>query len=114
MSRCRNISPGPLLEHELVQEKASALGRLGRALESRLAAIAAFDAEHRHTGPGLNQVRRQRAVLVQEASLALWQFAIQREACGMRDLRHVLRHYRVPPEVVAQMGVVSPRSAGPG
>jgi hypothetical protein len=31
---------------------------------------------------------------------------VQREACGLRDMRHVLRDYRVPPEVAARMGVL--------
>ena len=47
-----------------------------------------------------------RASLVAEASRALWHFAVQREACGLRDLRYVLRDYRVPREVAARMGAV--------
>ena len=42
-----------------------------------------------------------------EASVALWEFIVQREACGLRDMRAVLRDYRVPAEVAAQMGVLS-------
>ena len=42
--------------------------------------------------------------LVAEASRALWLFVVQREACGLRDLRYVLRDYRVPHEVAARMG----------
>jgi hypothetical protein len=103
-------SPAQLLEHELIQEKAAALGRLGRALESSLAAIATFDAEHPGSNAASAQTRQQRASLVRDASIALWQFVIQREACGLRDLRNVLRHYRVPPEVMAQMGAWPPQS----
>ena len=69
------LSPVDLLEDEFAQEKASALGRLGRAL-------------------------------VAEASVALWHFVVQREACGLRDMRYVLRDYRVPPEVAARMGAL--------
>jgi hypothetical protein len=97
--------PADLLEYELIQEKASALGRLGRALESSLAAIAAFDATTLPREARSAETRQRRAALVREAGVALWHFAVQREACGLRDLRFVLRHYRVPPEVVAQMGV---------
>jgi hypothetical protein len=41
-----------------------------------------------------------------QASVALWHFAVQREACGLRDMRYVLRDYRVPPDVAARMGVL--------
>ena len=92
-----------LLEDEFAQEKASALGRLGRALEAALAALAAFDADERHAAPAAER-GEQRAALVAEASVALWHFAVQREACGLRDLRFVLRDYRVPAEVAARMG----------
>jgi hypothetical protein len=44
--------------------------------------------------------------LVAEASRALWLFVVQREACGLRDLRYVLRDYRVPHEVAARMGAL--------
>jgi hypothetical protein len=102
--------PADLLEHEFIQEKASALGRLGRALESSLAALAAFDA--RHPRSACAQSRQQRTALVREASIALWYFVIQREACGLRDLRYVLRDYRVPPEVAAQMGALPQQPSG--
>ena len=96
-------SPADLLEHEVAQEKATALGRLGRALEAALAALAEFDAE---PVPSASPDRRKlRASLVAQASLALWYFVVQREACGLRDLRAVLRDYCVPPEVAARMGV---------
>ena len=47
-----------------------------------------------------------RAALVGEASLALWHLAVQREACGLREMRYVLRDYGVPPEVAARMGAL--------
>ena len=100
--------PSPLepLEHEFGQERASALGRHGRALEVAIAALAAFDASHPRDGTNTLDHRRQRVGLVSEASVALWQFVVQREACGLRDLRQMLRDYRVPPEVAAQMGML--------
>ena len=45
-----------------------------------------------------------RAALVQRASVALWHFVVQREACGLRGMRDVLRAYRVPAEVAVQNG----------
>jgi hypothetical protein len=64
------------LEYEIAQEKASALGRLGRRLDR----------------------------LVEQAGYALWLLAVQREACGLNNLAHVLQVYRVPNEVAARMG----------
>ena len=104
-------SPADLLEHEFAQERASALGRLGRALEAALAALAEFDAAHPGSTPRAAQERQARSLLVAEAGMALWHFVVQREACGLRDMRYVLRDYRVPPEVAARMGVMPPTPA---
>src|SRR5262249_45058609 len=91
---------------EFAQEKASALGRLGRALEAALQALARFDAEHTDA-PASGERRQARASLAAEASVALWGFIVQREACGLRDMRAGLRDYQVPAEVAARMGVLS-------
>ena len=99
-------SPADLLEHEFAREMATALGRLGRALEAALDALADFDAAHPGCKADLAVDRSARAALVAEASLALWQFVVQREACGLRNMRQVLHDYRVPPEVAARMGVL--------
>ena len=98
-------TPADLLANELAKEKASALGRMGRALEAALAALAAFDAGHQRDALSAEQ-RQLRASLVAAAGVALWHFVVQREACGLRDMRYVLRDYRVPPDVTARMGVV--------
>src|SRR2546429_10013452 len=98
-------TPADLLADELAKEKASALGRMGHALEAALAALAAFDADH--PGGTLSAEQRQsRSSRVAAASVALWHFVVQREACGLRDMRYVLRDYRVPAEVAANMGVL--------
>ena len=51
----RNLfdTPADLLDYEFGQEKASALGRMGRALEAAIAALAEFDAQQ----PGATQSR---------------------------------------------------------
>jgi hypothetical protein len=96
------INPVDRLDREFAQERASALGRLGRAFEAALAALALFDQgrsemiEHRET----------RAALVAQASVALWEFIVQRESCGLRDMRQVLRDYAVPEEVTARFGAL--------
>jgi hypothetical protein len=95
-SSARRAAAGAL-DYEIAQEQAAALGRLGRALEQALAALADFG-----TGPAADSAAR--SVLVRRASEALWLFVVQREACGLRDSRQVMRDYRVPAEVQARMG----------
>ncbi len=97
-----------VLQDELAQEKASALGRLGRRLEDALAALAACprsadtDPEHR---------RR----LVEQAGYALWLFVVQRESGGLRDTAHLMRQYGVPKEVFVRMGpLTSPKPVKSG
>ena len=105
------------LDYEIVQEQAAALGRLGRALEAALAALSNYDRVHAERGedPALaSSGASVRAGLVQDASYTLWCFIIQREACGLRDLRLVVREYGVPAEVQNRMGVFdggTPRSS---
>ena len=77
----------------------------GTGTGKSVAELAAFDADHE--GETLSPEQRQsRTSLVAAASIALWHFVVQREACGLRDMRYVLRDYRVPPEVAARMGVL--------
>ena len=96
-------NPQAALEYELAHEKASALGRLGRALESALARLAEFDAVHREGTP-TESTRGERRALVAVAGVALWHFVVQREAVGLRDGARVMQDYRVPAEVRARMG----------
>ena len=97
-------TPAALLDYEIVQEQASALGRLGRALETALTKLRDFDAVHppSQTSPAEQQARH---ALVAEAGYALWMFVVQREACGLRDSRTLMRDYKVPPDVQERMGV---------
>jgi hypothetical protein len=50
--------------------------------------------------------QQARRTLVTEAGHALWMFVVQREACGLRDSRTVMRDYNVPGEVQQCMGAV--------
>jgi hypothetical protein len=94
-----------VLDYELVQEQASALGRMGRALEAALAALREFDAVHPHAeAPAAPHLERRH--LVAKAGHALWMFVVQREACGLRDSRTIMREYKVPAEVQQCMGLV--------
>ena len=94
-----------ILDYEVAQEQASALGRMGRALEAALAALREFDAVHpRAEAPA--SPNHERRHLVMKAGHALWMFVVQREACGLRDSRAIMREYKVPGEVQQCMGMV--------
>jgi hypothetical protein len=101
-SHRRSASITDALDYEVAQEQASALGRAGRALETALAALD----EHDRNGQDAEETRR---TLVADAGDALWRFIIQRECCGLRDQRAVMRDYRVPQEVQNRMGIFRPR-----
>ena len=111
-SRLWSENPAAVLDYELAQEKASALGRLGRQLETSLAAIAEFDARHPTGAERTVEAGRTRAALIAAAGTALWYFIVQREACGLRDSRAVMRDYRVPPEVQHCAGAFPARRGG--
>jgi hypothetical protein len=101
-----------LLDYEIVQEQAAALGRLGRALECALKSLQDFDETLRPAGKAMTAADRQaRAALVGDAGHALWLFIVQREACGLRDVRQVIRDYRVPAEVLGCVGAFPSRTA---
>ena len=85
------------LQYEIAEERASALGRLGRRLEAALTALAACPRT-------ANSNRNIRDRLVEQAGYALWLFVVQREACGLNKIDHVIQVYGVPNEVVARMG----------
>src|SRR5262245_61977029 len=92
--------------------RTSSAERKRSALETTLAALAQFDADHSREASAAED-GQLRASLVTEASVALWLFVVQREACGLRDMRYVLRDYRVPPEVAARMGALPQEALRP-
>ena len=94
------------LEYEFAEERASALGRLGRRLEAALAALA----ECPRTA---DTDRKIRDGLVEQAGYALWLFVVQREACGLNDSAQMMRNYGVPSEVYARMGPLARPSMQP-
>ena len=95
-------TPLDVLDYEILQEQAAALGRMGRALEAALATLREFDAAHPRAG-ALASAQQARRTLVMQAGHALWMFVVQREACGLRDSRTVMRDYNVPGEVQQRM-----------
>ena len=94
------------LEYEIAQERASALGRLGRRLEAALIALAACPRT-------ANSDRKIRDSLVEQAGYALWLFVVQREACGLNKISQLMQDYGVPSEVYARMGPLAMPSIHP-
>ncbi|MBD9374209.1 hypothetical protein IB238_16425 [Rhizobium sp. ARZ01] len=85
-----------VLEYELMAERAEALGRHGHRVEKAL--------ERLKTNPGCEP--KQRDELLDAAADAVWAFFIQREICGLRNQRDVIRRYEIPKEVLARVGIV--------
>lgn len=89
------------LDVEIAGEKASSLGHHGRQVERALAALRAFD-----EAPGMAE---ERGELLRRAAREVWAFFVQRELCGLRDQKEVIRHYGIPREVLARLGAVEKR-----
>ena len=79
------------LRHEMMEEQAAALGRMGRKAEAALATLKA------HEGEG-------RAEVLRAAADAVWCFLVQREVMGLRDRAAVVAQYDIPREVMARLG----------
>ena len=94
------------LQYEIAEERASALGRLGQRLEAALTALTACPRT-------ANSDRKIRDGLVEQAGYALWLFVVQREACGLNKIDHVMQEYGVPNEVCARMGQLAMPSIRP-
>lgn len=89
------------IEAEIIGEKASSLGHHGRLVEKAMAALNAFDPS--------KGTADERLDLVRDAARQVWAFFVQRELCGLRDQKEVIRHYGIPPEVLVRLGAVERR-----
>jgi hypothetical protein len=91
---------------EIAQEKAASLGRAGARLERALQTLRELD-EVREPGGArdLEQIVAERAARVDAAAAALFDYVVQREACGFRDTERIMRELEVPREVQLRMGV---------
>src|SRR5258708_13799649 len=85
------------LEYEIAQEKASALGRLGRRLEAALSALAACP----RTAASDRKIRDS---LVEEAGYALWLFVVPPEALGLNYNPQLDPDHGRPDQVDAPLG----------
>ena len=94
-------TPRPPLEIELAAERAGALGRSGRRLQSALDRLREFD---RCAGPEQPD-SPVRARLVDVAAQALWCHIVQRESLGLTEADRVAADYGVSREVLRRVGV---------
>ena len=91
------------LKHEIAEEKAGALGRCGRQLEHALESFRGYA-----TGAAA-RADAQRERLLWDLAERVEAFVVTREACGLRDSRHVLKYYDVPREAIARVGARRPK-----
>jgi hypothetical protein len=92
-----------VIEDEVAEEKAGALGRSGRRLEHALEVFRDYEATHG------NRSDTKREQLLWDLAARVEAFVAQREACGLRDARHVLQFYGIPREVIARIGARRPK-----
>ena len=90
-SFARPLNGESALRHEIVEEQAAALGRMGRKAEAALAALRA------HEGEG-------RAEVLKTATDAVWCFFVQREVMALRDRAQIVADYQIPREVMVRLG----------
>jgi hypothetical protein len=89
-----------VVQNEIAEEKAGALGRAGRRLEH---AVEQWR-EHEQRSTGMPGPNAQRERLLWDLAERLEAFVVQREACGLRDSSTVLRFYAIPVEAWTRMG----------
>ena len=86
------------LQHEILEEKAATIGRLGRDLRDALDALDAFKKEFSRSRTAADSRDVQRRRLVDAAAYALWNFTVQRDCAGLGWMtKHVLEEYAVRP-----------------
>ena len=82
-----------LLGHEILAEKAAALGRAGEKARVALARLKA----HPDSGEG-------REALLKASAEAVHAYFIQRELCGLRRHDAIIREYEIPRAVLVRLG----------
>ena len=79
------------LEHEILAERASSLSAVERRVIHALAGLKTGEDRQHWLG---------------EAQDAVWAYFVQREACGMRDHREIIKDFGIPGEVLVRLGAV--------
>ena len=93
-----------VLKLEIAEEKAGALGRSGRRLEHALDLLR----DHEASRDARADAKRER--LLWDLAERVEAFVVQREACGLRDSRYMIKHYDIPREAIARVGARRPKS----
>jgi len=93
-----------VLKYEIAEEKAGALGRCGRRLEQALASFRSYATS------AASRADAQCERLLWDLAERVEAFVVTLEACGLRDSRHVLKHYEIPREAIARVGARRPKS----
>ncbi|WP_114390668.1 DUF6665 family protein [Notoacmeibacter marinus] len=93
------------LGYEIAAEKASSLGRAGKAVGEAMDALRAFESEHGSNNADMGETaRRERARLLKRAAEATHAYFIQRELCGLRRHHDAIALFGIPPAVLARLG----------
>lgn len=80
-----------MVEAEIMAETAASLGHHGRKVEAALKRL-----------EGADEATRPEALKL--AAREVWAFFIQREMCGMRDHRLIIREMGIPEAVLRRLG----------
>lgn len=92
-----------VLQREIAEEKAGTLGRTGTRLQDAVERLRTHDFAH---ADARSPATRDR--LLWDLAERVEAFVVQREACGLRDVRYVLEFYGVPREAISRVGVKRP------
>jgi hypothetical protein len=91
------------VQREIAEEKAEALGHTGRRLQQAVEQLRLHD-----RSGGDARAAGKRDKLLWDLAARLQSLVVQREACGLRDVRYVLEFYDVPREAFARVGARRP------
>jgi hypothetical protein len=90
------------LGHEILAEKAAALGRAGAQAELCLVRLRAHAPDAGTESAGEHEALRKK--LLKEAADAVYAWFIQRELCGLRRHDSVIKELGIPREVLVRLG----------
>jgi hypothetical protein len=85
------------LQRQLAGETAASLGRLGREVEFALAQLTAQKAAP----------TAAYTAMVNTCAQLVWEYFVQREACGLPDQSRVIELLGIPEDVLRQVGATS-------
>ncbi|HWA20336.1 MAG TPA: DUF6665 family protein [Devosia sp.] len=83
-----------VLQVDMLGEMAASLAHHGELVEAAMNALNAAATPDERPG------------LVRKAAREVWAFFVQRELCGFRDHKDVIRQYGIPGEVLARLGAI--------